>query len=263
MIQSTFQPASDRDTHSFHVAIIMDGNGRWATRRGLPRAAGHRSGALAVRRVAQAAPELGITTLTLFALSGDNLQRPPLEVGTLFRLFAHYLDDEADRCAAHGVRLSVIGRRDRLPAPLVAAIQHAERRTAHGSLMHLRIAIDYSARAAIVHAAAAAMAHPAALTTDALAARLAHGDGCTPSPDVDLLIRAGGEQRLSDFMLWECAYAELLFTPRMWPDFTADDLSAAVADFRQRERRFGRLPEPATAAVRTGAPVEPRAASAS
>jgi undecaprenyl diphosphate synthase len=233
----------------FHVAVIMDGNGRWATRRGLPRAAGHRAGALAVRRVAEAAPALGVTTLTLFALSGDNLLRPPSEVRTLFGLFAHYLHDEADRCAANGVRLSVIGRRDRLPAPLQGAIEHVERRTEAGQRMHLRIAIDYSARASIVDAAlAAARAGASPLTPATLPAHLAAANnarrtGADQWPDVDLLVRSGGEQRLSDFLLWECAYAELFFTPRMWPDFTGDDLAAAIADFRQRQRRFGRLPD--------------------
>jgi undecaprenyl diphosphate synthase len=254
---TTYSPA----LRAFHVAVIMDGNGRWATRRGLPRAAGHRAGALAVRRVAEAAPALGITTLTLFALSGDNLLRPPSEVRTLFALFASYLHDEADRCAANGVRLSVIGRRDRLPAPLCGAIEHVERRTEAGDRMHLRIAIDYSARASIAEAAAAAARSDApALTPATLPTHLAAANNARPAapdswPDVDLLVRSGGEQRLSDFLLWECAYAELYFTPRMWPDFTGDDLAAAVADFHRRQRRFGRLPdvpEPRTAVAAGG-----------
>jgi len=261
MLQSTFRISPRDDESGFHVAVIMDGNGRWATRRGLPRAAGHRAGALAVRRIVQAAPALGVTTLTLFALSGDNLQRPPAELRTLFRLFAHYLHDEADRCAAHGIRLSIIGRRDRLPAPLQSAIEHAERRTAHGTGMRLRIAIDYSARASILQAAErAARARLAPLTSESLGPQLAAANhamqGTTPQPwpDVDLLIRSGGEQRLSDFLLWEAAYAELFFTPRMWPDFSADDLAGAVADFRQRERRFGRLPSAELRATATAAP---------
>jgi undecaprenyl diphosphate synthase len=269
MLQSTFAYAGLEAPRTFHVAIIMDGNGRWATRRGMPRAAGHRAGALAVRRVAEAAPALGITTLTLFALSGDNLQRPPAEVRTLFRLFAHYLHDEADRCAAQGVRLSIIGRRDRLPAPLVAAIAHTERRTAHGRGMHLRIAIDYSARASILEAAeAAAQARPSPLAPHLRAGQQAEPNDAIPDaaaqawPDVDLLVRSGGEQRLSDFLLWECAYAELLFTPRMWPDFTADDLAAAVAEFQRRERRFGRLTTVESGGIRTGvAAPDPVAAS--
>ncbi len=205
-----------KQSTSLHVAIIMDGNGRWATRRGLPRAAGHRAGAQAVRRVVEAAPDLGLRALTLYAFSADNWSRPPSEVAALLRLFARHLRTETPRLATHAVRLSVVGRRDRLPAPLVAAIEAAERATADGGRLHLRLAIDYSARAAIRAGAIL--------------------------PDVDLLIRTGGEQRLSDFLLWECAYAELWFTDRMWPDFAGADLAAALADFQARERRFGGLP---------------------
>jgi undecaprenyl diphosphate synthase len=201
---------------TLHVAIIMDGNGRWGTRRGLTRAAGHRAGAEAVRRAVEAAPDLGIRALTMYAFSADNWNRPPQEVGVLMRLFARYLRTQAPRLAAQGVRLAIIGRRDRLPAPLVSAITAAEDSTASGTALELRIAMDYSGRAAI--------------RTDALV------------PDVDLLIRTGGEQRLSDFLLWECAYAELWFTDRMWPDFAAADLAAAVQAFRARDRRFGGLP---------------------
>jgi undecaprenyl diphosphate synthase len=204
---------------SLHVAIVMDGNGRWATRRGLPRTAGHRAGAEAVRRVVEAAPQLGIGALTLFAFSADNWRRPPAEVATLMRLFARYLRSETARLTEQRVRLEMVGRRDRLPAPLVSAIGAAERATAAGNALRLRLAVDYSARAAI------------------RAGRLL--------PDVDLLIRTGGEQRLSDFLLWECAYAELYFTATMWPDFGAADLAAAVAEFRSRERRFGGLPDAA------------------
>jgi len=209
---------------SFHVAIIMDGNGRWATRRALPRAAGHRAGARTVRRIVEAAPSAGISTLTLYALSSDNFQRPPAEVSALLRLFAEYLERERRPLAERGVRLQVIGRRDRLPAPLVAAIDRAEATTAGGDALTLRLAIDYSARDQIRSAVAAG-------STDAI----------ERWPDVDLLVRTGGEQRLSDFLLWECAYAELWFTDRLWPDVTAHDLDAAVADFRRRDRRFGRI----------------------
>jgi undecaprenyl diphosphate synthase len=205
-----------KQSTSLHVAIIMDGNGRWATRRGLPRASGHRAGARAVRRVVEAAPDLGIGALTLYAFSADNWSRPPSEVAALLRLFARHLRTETPRLATHAVRLSVVGRRDRLPTPLVTAIEAAERATADGGRLHLRIAIDYSARAAI--------------------------RAGTTLPDVDLLIRTGGEQRLSDFLLWECAYAELWFTDRLWPDFAGAELAAALADFQARERRFGGLP---------------------
>jgi len=206
-----------------HVGIIMDGNGRWATRRGLPRGAGHRAGAEAVRRTVEAAPDLGVTALTLYAFSADNWKRPPGEVAILMRLFARYLHREVASLAKQGARLTVIGRRDRLPAPLVAAIAAAEAETGGGTRLDVRIAVDYSARAAI---------RAGALI-----------------PDVDLVIRTGGEQRLSDFLLWESAYAELWFTDRMWPDFSAADLSAALTDFQARERRFGALPCPARAAV--------------
>jgi len=200
---------------SFHVAVIMDGNGRWATRRGLPRAAGHRAGVEAVRRIVRAAPDVGITALTLYAFSSDNWSRPPTEVTALMRLFARYLHREVPELVAQYVRLSIIGRRDRLPAALVNATVDAEQATSGGTRLDLRIAVDYSARAAIRSG--------------------------TLLPDVDLLIRAGGEQRLSDFLLWESAYAELWFTDTMWPDFTATELAGAVQDFRARDRRFGGL----------------------
>ena len=222
---------------TLHVAVIMDGNGRWATARGLPRTAGHIRGADAVRRTVEAAPGLGITTLSLYAFSSDNWRRPPGEVHTLLRLFARHLRSETATLAARGVRLRVIGRRDRLPPPLVAAIERAERRTASGRALELRIAIDYSARDAI--ARAAARLTPGETGRAAFARRLGEAYGADGAPDVDLVIRTGGERRLSDFLLWECAYAELYFTPRAWPDFGADDLAAAVADFGGRSRRFG------------------------
>jgi undecaprenyl diphosphate synthase len=220
-----------------HVAIIMDGNGRWATRRGLPRPAGHRAGADAVRRVVEAAPGLGVTTLTLFAFSSDNWCRPPAEVRALMALLRQYLKAELARLVEAGVRLTVIGRRDRLPDGLEHAIAQAERASAGGRRLNLRIAIDYSARDAIARAAARWHAREAP-SREAFGRLLAGGDG-EASPDVDLLIRAGGEKRLSDFLLWESAYAELCFVDTLWPDFADDDLAAALADFHRRERRFG------------------------
>lgn len=222
VVQSTLssEPAP-RPTQRLHVAIIMDGNGRWATRRGLPRTAGHRAGARTVRRVVEAAtrhPDVG--ALTLYAFSADNWRRPREEVAALMRLFQRHLTVESPRCAANGVRLEIVGRRDRLDARLRAAIDTAERSTRNGPHLHLRIAVDYSARQAI--------------TTQRLL------------PDVDLLIRTGGERRLSDFLLWESAYAELVFLDQMWPDFTAADLAAAVAEFGARDRRFGGLSRPET-----------------
>jgi len=219
-------PGFAKQSPFFHVAIIMDGNGRWATRRGLPRVAGHRAGARAVRRAVETAPDQGISDLTLFAFSADNWKRPPEEVGALMRLFARHLRTEIPRLAANGVRLSVVGRRDRLPGPLLIAIDAAEQATAANARLHLRLAVDYSAR-------------------DAIRTSVLVPFAGTLLPNVDLLIRTGGEQRLSDFLLWECAYAELCFTAKMWPDFGKADLAAAVHDFRGRQRRFGGLPEAA------------------
>jgi undecaprenyl diphosphate synthase len=225
---------------SIHVAIIMDGNGRWARRRGLPRSAGHHAGVDAIRRVVEAAPEVGIGTLSLFAFSSDNWARPAEEVQILMALFARFLRDEAGPLRAHDVRLSVIGRRDRLPPEVVAAISAAEALAARGTRLHLRVAVDYSSRNAILEAARlGGLDDP---TREAFASRLGEAHAA-PAPDVDLLIRTGGEQRLSDFLLWESAYAELFFTPRMWPDFREADLAAAVAEFRGRDRRFGALSE--------------------
>jgi undecaprenyl diphosphate synthase len=227
---------------SLHVAIIMDGNGRWATRRSRPRVSGHRAGAKAVRRTVEAAAQLGIGTLTLYAFSGDNWSRPASEVDALMALFTRYLRGETATFVAHGIRLSIIGRRDRIAPAVRRAIAVAEAATAGGRALHVRIGIDYSARDAIVTAAARAGA--AGVTDRDRFARLL-GEAMhayEPSPDVDLLIRTGGEQRLSDFLLWECAYAELLFSAKMWPDFTERDLAAALAEFGSRERRYGGLP---------------------
>jgi len=219
-----------------HVAIIMDGNGRWATARGLSRTEGHRAGVETIRRVCEAAPGLGVSTLTLFAFSVDNWRRPQPEVSALMGLLRHYLRAEIERFIARGIRLTVIGRRDRLPDSLAAEIAAAEKRTAYGRSLHLRIAIDYSSRDAILRAAAS-IAGGSVVTRETFG-RLVTGE-VGASRDVDLLIRSGGEQRLSDFLLWECAYAELCFTDRMWPDFDGDDLASALNDFRSRERRFG------------------------
>jgi undecaprenyl diphosphate synthase len=224
-------------TCKLHVGIIMDGNGRWATRQGLSRAQGHEAGVEAVRRVADAAPARGVGALTLYAFSSDNWRRPPSEVAALMALFRLYLASETPRMIADGLRLSLIGRRDRLSPELVAEMARAEALTADGERLHLRIAVDYSGRDAILRAAGEiAGAHH--LTRDGFA-RLVTGERVPR--DVDLLIRTGGEQRLSDFLLWESAYAELYFTERMWPDFGPDDLAQALSAFRRRERRFGGL----------------------
>jgi undecaprenyl diphosphate synthase len=221
---------------SLHVAIIMDGNGRWARARGLPRVAGHRAGADAVRRVVESAPALGIGALTLYSFSSDNWQRPPAEVKALMSLFQAYLRMETGRCVTEGVRIRMIGRRDRLAPSLQKAVAEAEAVTRLGRTLEVRIAIDYSSRDAILRAAAK-------LRKNATASREEFARLLGDAPDVDLLIRTGGEQRLSDFLLWECAYSELFFTSRMWPEFGRADLEAAVAEFYSRERRFGRIPE--------------------
>lgn len=236
------------DRGHLHVAVIMDGNGRWATRRGLPRSAGHRAGVQAVRRVVESAPDLGITTLTLFAFSSDNWQRPAAEVGALMTLLRQYLRAEIDRLVENDVRLTVIGRRDRLPGGIADDIVRAERASASGRRLHLQVALDYSARGAIASAATAWLGDDAP-SRQAFGNLLAR-QGFGPGRDVDLLIRSGGEKRLSDFLLWEAAYAELRFVDTLWPDFGADDLAAALADFHGRERRYGGVPDllPLTAA---------------
>jgi undecaprenyl diphosphate synthase len=225
-----------------HVAILLDGNGRWAASRGLPRTEGHRHGTAAVRRVVRAAPALGIGTLTLYAFSSDNWGRPAHEVASLLAILEDYLRSEAQSCSGQGIRLRVVGRRDRIPPSLVDAIEYSERVTQSGRVLDLRIAVDYSSRDAILRAACW-MLSSLEVTQREFARRLGQVTNAgAPAPDVDLLIRTGGERRLSDFMLWECAYAELFFTPRMWPEFDAADLKMAVDDFLSRDRRYGRLP---------------------
>jgi undecaprenyl diphosphate synthase len=227
-----------------HVAIIMDGNGRWATSRGLPRLAGHRAGIAALKRVVERAPDVGITCLTVYAFSSDNWRRPPFEVQSIFWLLRAFLRLETERLGQRGARLQVIGRRDRLDCKVLREIEKAERATSSGQRLHLRVAIDYSSRDAITFAAAAATAalpNQGGASQNFLGALLKRSLSAL-SRDVDLLIRTGGEQRLSDFLLWESAYAELVFTDRMWPDFDESDLEAALEEFDRRERRFGGLP---------------------
>ncbi len=235
-MHTSLQPADA--IPGLHVAIIMDGNGRWGTRRGLARTAGHRAGVEAVRRVAEAAPDLGIGALTLFAFSSDNWRRPREEVDGLMAILRAYLRFEIAKLVESGVRLTVIGRRDRLSARMRQDITRVERKTAGGQNLHLRLAIDYSARAAIAQAAARWTDDQ---STEVLR-RMIVNSPQVEVPDVDLLIRTSGEQRLSDFLLWESAYAELWFTETLWPDFAAEDLSAAVEHFHSRQRRFGGVP---------------------
>lgn len=227
-----------------HLAIIMDGNGRWATRRGLPRIAGHRAGLAAARRIVEHASDIGVRCLTLYAFSSDNWRRPPVEVQRIFWLLRAFLRMETERMRQRGARLQVIGRRDRLPAPVLQAIEKSEWVTAAGRGIHLRVAIDYSSRDAITHAATMAVrdlsdqAEPSGDVLRPMVMQKLAGE----AGDVDLLIRTGGEKRLSDFLLWESAYAELHFTDRMWPDFDEEDLEAAIGEFHHRERRFGSVP---------------------
>jgi undecaprenyl diphosphate synthase len=230
-----------QEREGLHVAIIMDGNGRWAMRRGLPRIAGHRAGVAALRRVVERAPDVGIRCLTVYAFSSDNWRRPASEVQGIFWLLRAFLRLETERLRQRGARLQVIGRRDRLAASVQREIDKAEAATEGGRRLQFRVAIDYSARDAIARAAAdatAAFLHERPLSAEVMTYTLTRAL-TAESGDVDLLIRSGGEQRLSDFLLWESAYAEFVFTDRLWPDFDEGDLEAALEEFSRRERRFG------------------------
>ncbi|MBU6507150.1 MAG: isoprenyl transferase [Alphaproteobacteria bacterium] len=225
-----------------HVAIIMDGNGRWAKARGLPRIAGHRAGAEAVRRTLTASVELGIKYLTLFGFSSENWKRPVDEVSDLMGLLRHYIRGEIAELHRNGVRLRVIGERAKLPPDIVGMIDNAETLTAANDQLNLSIALSYGGRAEIALAArrlaedvASGRLAPAAIDEDAFAARLLTAG----IPDPDLLIRTSGEQRISNFLLWQTAYAELVFTPTLWPDFAKGDLEKALRDFYGRDRRYG------------------------
>ena len=227
-----------------HVAIIMDGNGRWARAQGKPRWRGHLAGVDSVRNVVRAAPDLGVRVLTLYAFSSDNWKRPPMEVGRLFWLLRRYCIGERDELVANGVRVTAIGRRDRIPTSALRALEQLERDTAEGTKLHLRLAIDYSSRAAIAEAVrtlaqqvAEGRLTPAEMTEQKLD-HIVTGGVAQP----DLLIRTAGERRLSDFLLWEVAYTELYFSPTAWPAFHREHLAEALADFRRRERRFGAVP---------------------
>jgi undecaprenyl diphosphate synthase len=226
--------------HPLHVAIICDGNGRWATSRMLPRSAGHRAGANAARSVIRCAPHLGIHTLTLFALSSANWKRPPAEVSAILEILREYLLAETTHCLDEGIRLTIIGRRDRVPPPLRETITDAEALTSRGTTLHLRLAVDYSSRHLLFQAASKfyKVTDLSAESFGDVLSEVQRGG----STDVDLLIRTGGEQRLSDFLLWECAFAEFVFMDKRWPDFTPEDLRNAVVEFARRERTQGALP---------------------
>jgi undecaprenyl diphosphate synthase len=237
---------SSQERRPLHVAIIMDGNGRWAIARGLPRVAGHQAGVAALQEIIKVAPQLGITTLSAYAFSTENWRRPVAEVSALMDILRSYLQNELARLVDAGVRLTVLGRRDRLPDGIADLISHAERVTVGGGSLDLRLAIDYSGRDAILEAFAAI--EPGSATRAEISWRLnARGGG----PDIDLLIRTSGEQRLSDFMLWEAAYAELYFTETLWPDFDRSGLVKALEAFCARNRRYGGLSPAAPSAIRT------------
>jgi undecaprenyl diphosphate synthase len=226
-----------------HIAIIMDGNGRWATQRCLPRSAGHRAGVKVVDTVVAAAARRGIDTLTLYAFSSDNWNRPPAEVNVLFTLLRRYLLTQTQRCLERSIRMNVIGRRDRLSPGLRQMIEQSERATAECSGMQLRIAVDYSAQHSLLEACRRMRLEPE-VDKSRFVERLAEVDhAVVPTPNVDLLIRTGGEKRLSDFLLWECAYAELHFVESLWPDFGEPAFEEALAEYARRDRRFGRVTE--------------------
>lgn len=227
----------------------MDGNGRWAVQRGQPRVAGHLAGARTARALVRTAQDRGVEVLTLYAFSADNWRRPRREVAALMKLFRRYLLSETEQCVANGVRLTILGRRDRLAPELVHTIEGAEAATRGGTRLHVRVAVDYSGRDAILRAAQ--IARPEELTREGFGAALARVDhDQAEALPVDLLIRTGGEHRLSDFLLWECAYAELAFVPVLWPEFDAAQFDLVLEDFARRQRRFGGLgDEPARVAT--------------
>jgi undecaprenyl diphosphate synthase len=224
-----------------HIAIIMDGNGRWATQRGLPRTAGHVEGARAVRATVEAAARAGVKTLTLYAFSAANWTRPAAEIAALMRLFGQYLFTETRRCLEQSIRINVIGRRDRLSENLLRSIEQSERSSAAGTGMLLRIAVDYSSQHSIVQAARRGK-RDSDVTAEDFHRLLHEVDHCAyPTSEVDLLIRTGNERRLSDFLLWECAFAELHFSDCLWPDFDEQHFLCALEDYSGRQRRFGGL----------------------
>jgi undecaprenyl diphosphate synthase len=239
------------------VAIIMDGNGRWAVARRQPRVAGHRAGVAALREILEAAPQLGITTLSAYAFSTENWRRPRAEVSALMSILRSYLRNELAKLVDAGIRLTVLGRRDRVPGDIADLISHAERMTQGGVSLDLRLAIDYSGRDAILDAFAAI--EPGRATRAEISRQLDKRSG---GPDIDLLIRTSGEQRLSDFMLWEAAYAELYFTETFWPDFDRSELEKALNAFWRRNRRYGGLSSQTPAGINSAPPHRtPRIAS--
>jgi undecaprenyl diphosphate synthase len=242
MSTASLPATADPSPGPHHVAIIMDGNGRWAKARGLPRVAGHRRGADAVRRVVRGAGELGIPVLTLFAFSTENWTRPADEVNDLMGLLRHYLRNELEELHKNGARLRVIGNRAGLAPDIVRDIADAERMTHANSRIDVNICINYGARDEILQATRNLARQVAAgeLAADGIDEARFEAELLTAGvPDPDLLIRTSGEQRISNFLLWQCAYAELVFVDTLWPDFGKDHLEQAIAEFRRRERRYG------------------------
>ncbi len=235
-------PAIAGARSGLHVAIIMDGNGRWAKQRGLPRAFGHRAGVAALRRTVEGAPQLGIERLTVFGFSTENWRRPKPEISELMSLLKAYFDSDLARLEADGVRVRIVGRRSGLDADILDIVERAEARTAGNARFFLQVAFNYGARADIVDAArrfALAVEEGEARAADLSEAAFEACLSTAPAPAPDLIIRTGGEQRLSNFLLWECAYAELVFQDVYWPDYGPDQLKAALANFHSRERRYG------------------------
>ena len=240
--ERVLRPVSEGGLPRLHVAIIMDGNGRWATRRGLPRAFGHRAGVAALRRTVEAAPDLGVERLTVFGFSTENWRRPPPEVSELMSLMKAYFHSDLGRLAREGVKVRILGRRTGLEPEIRKIVEEAERRTARNERFVLQVAFNYGGRADIVDAARAfaqdvaeGRAQPADLDEQLFEARLSTAPASAP----DLIIRTSGERRLSNFLLWECAYSELVFQDVLWPDYGPEHLKAAVDEFHARERRFG------------------------
>jgi len=228
-----------------HVAIIMDGNGRWARERMLPRPLGHRSGMKSVREVVEASIEAGVEVLSLFAFSQENWQRPPVEINALMSLLEEYIQKEADDLEEQGVRVRVLGETERLAPPAREAVARVTQQTAHNRKLTLNLFISYGSRAELVRAARrvaeevqAGTLTPEQVDEAAISARLYTAD----CPDPDLLIRTSGEQRISNFLLWQLAYTELHISPVLWPDFGRTNLFEAILDYQNRDRRFGRVP---------------------
>ncbi|MBI1776361.1 MAG: isoprenyl transferase [Proteobacteria bacterium] len=235
-------PDSEPREPPTHVAIIMDGNGRWASARGLPRAAGHRQGAKAVRRTVEGASELGIRYLTIFGFSSENWKRPSAEVDDLMGLLRHYLRREIAELHDRGVRLRIIGERSRFSPDIIALIENGETLTRGNDELHLTVALSYGGRGEITDAARRLAQRVAEGGLDAAAideASVAGELATAELPDPDVVIRTSGEKRLSNFLLWQSAYAELVFLDTLWPDFTKADLEAAIREFHRRERRYG------------------------